>query len=1068
MRSSSIFRVGVGLTLATVWVGSVALPTELRAQTKKIQKTKPEIKKIQKGTVKAKPAKPKTVHEKPDKSAAAGLDERFAIRKTKLVAVPFSKEFSHIEDKAPTINGPTFLGFRWSTEEQGVDSAIWRVTGKPHLPGEPWEAYASGELSSVPPPGSRYEFSIDFRPFTPAQAPKKPYFLRYYVYISPIDTATDEERAQSTVVEVTYREPGPPTQFTENMAPGDTAAASIVRDVAQKLADQFGIGDPLGPVVDNSQGLRAWGLYDSPDGPVSIEVQEGMVESQKGAGGGGPIIYIAVPQKGKPNPVAYHWFKYTYALGGLTPVLDDQYPPPSKKIPVLTELRDWCHDDTYDVEALKADDDPPHWSPILVKTNYSGWGTITDIHRRFQWELVQETAKDKLERHRRGVLETDPEELGERALDGWPPTTLRGIVKNAGFPSGDLGVDHATGYIGDPWWIYPGLEDEAHTGGLGSMCDPSTFPGMDWDMHVKPDPAYRYLASWTRDTLNVEIEHFAVPSFFRPRSGEWLQTQGRWAVDCGHSTGPHDDYYTEIHPPELLASTRPGDGAFQSLVKVILTGAWTGGKRSFVANPPARPSATSVLKWAVDEDWAKAASISVKTVPENNPNHLVVTLAKGSGFKPITLHSDGRVSMRRQGWRGWVRVWWDETLSSIEGAVTADGGPAHGAHMHYRDARISNSTWRRSPIAANGAYRIPGVARHGEYWLRPAGSTWDFHDVPVKVLIDQQVVRQNFTGTKAPIRVSAHEIRRAAEVAPVFRDRDDAIYNLGRFSKAATTIKPGTLDTLQEASNDDLRTEIGKGQMLPGSGLASAFNTVRSMVFSVQEPPRTMGVLLNQMGYPEEGVVAVHLQGLADWEGEPIASLEEAYTAESDDGETQITIDGYTTPGVAGATVAARLLLGNDAVSYRVAAKATAQTDGSGVAVFNLRAGGHPEEATVEIEVTENPYNPWFKPKIRTNNYHFYPAVSRGDIPPPVQTGSGFMKIRPHREAYKLTGVKTTVTTEAVQSAVGSFGERQRFGEASVRRATKLRATPGIAPKSRSETIKVRAIKKRATLVPQR
>ena len=51
------------------------------------------------------------------------------------------------------------------------------------------------------------------------------------------------------------------------------------------------------------------------------------------------------------------------------------------------------------------------------------------------------------EEAREGARVAEPEELGERSLEGWIAVTLRGHVDKAGFPSGDMAADHTTDYI---------------------------------------------------------------------------------------------------------------------------------------------------------------------------------------------------------------------------------------------------------------------------------------------------------------------------------------------------------------------------------------------------------------------------------------------------------------------------------------------------------------------------------------------------------------------------------------------------------------------------------------------
>ena len=949
--------------------------------------------------------KPQTVRQKQVK-VAPSTRLQATIAKTRLeVSRTGASEFPDWASSA-IINGPTFLKFRWTTDEEDVSAGIWRVTPEPYTPGGNSKVYASGELPKPPGPGKIQGFSIDLREFTPAVAPKAPYFLKYYVSVSPVDATTGDERAPSGMVAVTYREPGPDTIFTEDME-SDPAAEAIVLDVYKKLKETFGMTKPLGPVITGTKTLAGWGMFESPNGPVSIEVH--VTEATDP-----PVIYVAVPQAGTGDlkdfdgfwlTATYHWFQYTYDATGLVPVLGDQYPPPGSNPPVMSATRDWCHDDTYDLEAVELDDDPPHWSPFLIKdASYASNGRISDIHKYFQRAEDQDMAKDRLTRHRNAVLAWDPEELGERSLNSWPGVTVRGLVTGADFPGGDFGGDHTTGYI-------PSGEDEAPSGGLWEESDPDVFPGMDWDVRIQPDPAYRYLASVTRGTLQVEIEHFALPNDWRPRKGEWLQAEGRWVVDCGHRDDDTDDYYTEIHPPELLVTTEVLN-AFGSRARVAVTGAWLGGRKTFVVNPPARPSPTSVLKYALDTTWAKAAKLSLEAVPPDDPNHLIATVRKTDGHQPLMLHSDGRISMRRQGYRGFVRVWWDESLATVEGTVTAENQPALGAFVFHRDATIANAAWRRTRVDGGGYYRIPGLAKGGSYLFVVGGSGWDFDKTPSTIVVDQDTKVVNFSGHRAVVqeRVSSELVSDSKRVA-VFRPQQSEP-SLGE--APASSIQP--------------ITEITQ---IRGPQKIQTYGMIRSMIFSVKEPGYSFGVLWNHLGYPEQGVVSLHLQGLSDWEGKPVADFSSAYSVDEQGAETEITIEGYPTPGVANARVKASILLGNDAVGYRVADVAEGKTNRNGVVVFRFKAGVHVEESVVELEVLENPYNPWFKPAVRGNTRLFHPRG--GDA---SATGSRQM-VAAQSTATQLQ--TTTYNIEALvdeddlvfKAAVAGFGERNEFAEIS-------------------------------------
>ena len=67
--------------------------------------------------------------------------------------------------------------------------------------------------------------------------------------------------------------------------------------------------------------------------------------------------------------------------------------------------------------------------------------------------------------------------------------------------------------------------------------------------HAKEDLGLE--ANAIAGVLGVEIEQCLVPEPYRLQDGDRVAIFGRWIVDAGHK-----DFYSEIHPPLLLASAR--------------------------------------------------------------------------------------------------------------------------------------------------------------------------------------------------------------------------------------------------------------------------------------------------------------------------------------------------------------------------------------------------------------------------------------------------------------------------------------------------------------------------------
>lgn len=911
---------------------------------------------------------------------------------TKLEVDPFGGEFSKWMTST-TITDPTpFLRFRWSTKEKNVASALWRVTDKPYGPGEKPHVYASGEtkLNAI--------FSFDLRKFVPAKPPKEPYYLQYYVYVIPLDAKTKEERAPSSPVTITYRAPGPGTQFTD-LVEYDEGAQAMLSHFSEKLKKKFQLEQcqKQGPPGTHGPNLRAFQLYDCPNGPVSIEVHSAPSahpheHDPAVAHPHPPTVFLGVPAVarypekvpgGGPNPAAYQWFEYTWDKSGNVtqpgvgtspypprkdpsapgaykppewPYIADQFAPPDKPLPLLNNVKDWCHDHEYSPVSVV---DDTHWSPILVGSGSTDG--LYGLHHLFQSDPATSVGVS------RGVVKT--KDLDEWAMSKWTTVTLRGIVTSSDIAGGDFGTHHTCGYIGDDfsrvdigmWYCFKpgadlrlGYDNDAPTPGCVDC------PGIDWDMRVQADGAYRYLVSVVRDrkldsdeSVQVEIEEFAVrPDKFKPEVGEWVQVAGRWTVDCGHRDDI-GDFKTEIHPFELLVRTLPPKGHVTK-AHVLVTGAWLGGTTKFVVNPPARPSATSVLKYKVGEDWSKGAKLTIKAVPETNPNHLVGTITKTAGFKGPQRWDVGMVHMHNIGYKGTVVAWWDETLAKVKGRVMAGSTPARGAVVFYRDAAVANATWDVAVVDKAGNYEIPELPKNATYWLRPAGSGWNFDAVPRKVVIKSKEETVNFTAKPRAFPPKLTTLSKEAIASRIIG-------------------KPGVKPPAMEP--------VKPGAPRPAAATAQAQEMLRSLLLIVEgpSPSTTFGVKQNALGYTESGEVGVHLAGLAGWDNKPVPDLQSAYSVKKDD-PSGIVINGYPTGGVTGAKIRAKLLLGDESVGYRVAQVAETQTDASGAAAFRFRAGGHVEHAVIEVEVLENPYNPWFRPKVSTPRYRFSPAKTGDDF----------------------------------------------------------------------------------------
>lgn len=829
------------------------------------------------------------------------------------------------------IVSPETLTFRWSTEEAGVTSARWEVALK-----SSGARLASGRLASVPAKGKSQEFSILFS-FIPKTPPKAPQVYTYEVRVIPADAK--KERTASAPVVVTYRDPGPSTKFDFDPEPWNTPEGYLLLAAYQALKGKLGLGEPLGKMSTDGKRLKAFQRFWSLSGPACIEVYQGNK------------IWVCAPKSSIPNqqpPATYVWYEYKKdANGKFVPAETDPNfmdAPPDFQPSALTKSGDWTDREEFDSDDLIPGSDPPHWSPILVRN--SGV-KIGDIHRLMQNPTTHGQAVAMLNQARPGDVD-----LTDRVMDEpWQSVTLKGIVTSAGFPSGDFGIHHASDYNDG---------EDTPTGALASEDDPSEFPGMDWDMKVQPDRAYSYLASTARSTLQVEIEHFALfpwPQQYWPQTGEWLQTIGRWVVDSGHAEPPDDEvngFYTEIHPPEMLVSSTTNNHSTEA--RVIVTGAWRGKDLHFVVNPPPRPKPTAELKYRISRangmegyDRRDGADLTVEKAGDPaSPNHLRCKVKMTSNPGVILRYETGMVGMtRHRGLECMVTTWWDVPAEpvTVKGILKSGNVPAQGAYLFYRTAEAEGSKWKRVAVDASGNYTLSGLIK-GAYWFRPAGSGWSFHEGPTRVKILGGVNRLDFSATRL--------------------ERPTQRLSVAVRSNLATT----------------LRANKPQLQALPSLDEA-ALRKLRSMLVTTKEPTNNFGVKGNALGYAEGGTFLVNLVGLLGENDKPVTDLKSAYRRQlvilgRGTGDL-VQILGTPGPGVSGAKIRARLLLGNETVGYQVAQEVQTLTDSHGNARFRFKAGSHVEEARLSVQVLENPVNPWFLPTIWSDVHLFQPAKTGGD-----------------------------------------------------------------------------------------
>jgi hypothetical protein len=650
--------------------------------------------------------------------------------------------------------------------------------------------------------------------------------------------------------------------------------------------------------------------------------------------------------------------------------------------------------------------DPPHWTPIaLYRGDPELWGVSAHPWIGLYHDKINLRGPSTW-----GVYSPESgESLRDRAMEDWQPVTLRGIVLESHFPHGDAGADHTWYYQIDDRYFFSG-------GNTSGEVTSDRWPGKDWNIKVAVDPDLTYLLSdfalhsreW-QNKMEAEIEHFALPSAYRPIPGEWVQIIGRWVTDNGHPIGDETYFRSEIHPPELIVSSHP-TSTFETSARVVATGAWMNGDLSFVVYPPMRPSPYAQLEFAVAPEPLQRVNIDVsiggvtirgllrlganvvleQTVqaldegtldsryiqrlpsapidcvkyPADSPNHLICTIhdtmPAPSGPAPW-LHERGFVYLQSsRGHQSTIRVWWEDAVPSVDvaGVVrTQLGQPAVGSHSYFRES--GEPTWRSVPVADDGSYQIAGLSLNASYSIRPAGSKWDFRTVPVsprlepgRNVIDFEALEPTReTTTRDPFPPAFHRVH-------------------PRLGRPGLT-EPGR--SLEQRTEDEATNEL-----------------INSLI-AVTEPG-SIGVTRNGFGLPNYGDIVISIAQLVRSDGTPVASLEESYHTlgpSSDQGlpgwvppdwVPLIEWDGVPGLGVAGARVRATLWTGNYKVGFRQLDQVEAVSNAEGLLGLRLVAGTHSDAAVISLEVLENPGNPWFLPAFVLWERAFPPAASGDDL----------------------------------------------------------------------------------------
>jgi hypothetical protein len=676
--------------------------------------------------------------------------------------------------------------------------------------------------------------------------------------------------------------------------------------------------------------------------------------------------------------------------------------------PVIANTGDWTGHEDYGLpQGSGIQDNPPHWSPVLVsgthqeKVHHGGKGPVAGASLtvdvpNFPDPAVTKKLHDFMASSAtiyHGVEMIDKarpveDNLSKRVASNlWPPITLRGLVADSALSGGDYSGDHSTAFIEDggpdpglqgstlvDWGIFSPVgplsaivdvtEYVTSDSDLLQISDPD-WPGMDWDVTVTTDADVRYLSSVEREgNLQVEIEQFAYrPSSYRPHNRDWLQTTGRWIFDCGHS-GHTGEHYAEIHPPELIVNSHlVGQTAHTS---AFTTGAWLGTPLSFVVFPPPRPDSFSKLLIWSNVDAQQLASFECQRWPLENPNHVVCTITADEVSEdqapPVGLSSSGMVAMsRRRFLRARVQCFWsaDEqiAIAHVEPGVV-------GVRVYIRDPAVANAPWGEMPLklpeTLPPAYEL-ALPPNKSYELRGAGSGRDY--APETFTFDVGISDITLHPTKEtypppPLQLPIKPGIIVQDISPAPPEPDDWYY-----------LRQAAIETLAE-------------QLVASAGFVPPLSAAPSLVSSDKTSAAVVIILLSLVD--DDGAPVTDLESVVKKPGKASTGAEYYENIPSIDGQKK-PFGGFIAarpgPPVAGAKFQAQLLLGNEMVGEHIVGQCFAVTDADGTAVFSVGAGSHPEDVTLRLSVLDNPANRWFTPVVDSASGFFGPGA-RSDLEP--------------------------------------------------------------------------------------
>jgi hypothetical protein len=625
----------------------------------------------------------------------------------------------------------------------------------------------------------------------------------------------------------------------------------------------------------------------------------------------------------------------------------------------------------------------PHWSPIIAGNQGE---LIEDIHWKYNNSSLNEVNAALAEAKPKGKQDMD-----DRVKTGWESVTLRGVVNRASNPYGDLDVDHLKTCNNN----YGFPPSELH------------FPeiGADWDMYITPDKDMGYLASNVKaNEVGCEIEDFTLkdpdlpqnhPEYtrrykFRPIEKDYLQTIGRWVIDCGHPLygDLNDGFFTEIHPPELMVASRCNNGTTRA--KIIATGANNSAQLKFFIWPGPRPSPHHRLKFNIDEEWMNNTNLTMTPMPINNPNHLECSINLLGGDN-IRVNSRGVIKQScNRLYRGIVNCGWEgidrrsmqtdfkdwsvrlkvdtsvlkmyeigfknDYLYQVSGMVRGENLDMSKVKIRYQRIAEKLEDWQEIGVNSDGFYTFKAQL-NSEYRIRAFSP--NFLATP-----EEQKIKV-IPSDPSLLMVQVDDIIMQANQAwwalqEIFLNQNSTAINMSTNganmdSKQVIDSKGSKLLSFMEVEFEEKKSEL------------EVFFHVNSLIGVDGKPIQNLIDATSTLDNLSS------LDNIPDGENFVLFQNDEKLEKES---STFSMLKGSISPISAQVLVEATILSGDESIGYRIVAKEKGKTDADGNIKFEFSSVYY-MTGIVLFEIIENPQNPTLVYTVKSKPFEIFPDIEK-------------------------------------------------------------------------------------------